>query len=224
MKFQFLPTIHNKLYIRDPYQTVLGKKIIVHSIILMYKIGFRGYTFKKLSAAIGTTEAGIYRYFKNKESLLMYIACWYWAWLEYQIIFETKNIKDPRSKLKKTIGLVSAIADAPSGREDINIPYLQQIVTEEGLIGCFSKINSQMNGNQFIQPYIDLCSTIENCILACHPVCRFPRFLATTLIETAHLQNFITSKVPLLSDFGQSKKQKNIAGYLEELVMGSLNP
>ncbi|MGZ5010791.1 MAG: TetR/AcrR family transcriptional regulator, partial [Methylobacter sp.] len=65
--------MNDKLFLRDPEQSELGKKIILHSIQLIHKNGFEAFTFKKLAEAIGTTEAGIYRYFENKHRLLIYI-------------------------------------------------------------------------------------------------------------------------------------------------------
>ena len=94
--------MNEKLFLRDPEQTELGKKIIRHSIQLIYKNGFELFTFKKLAEDIGTTEAGIYRYFENKHRLLIYITAWYWGWLQYRVVFNTNNIKDPAVNLFST--------------------------------------------------------------------------------------------------------------------------
>ena len=95
MKLQLQIKMNEALFLRNPEETELGKKIIKHSIQLIYKNGFEAFTFKKLAEDIGTTEAGIYRYFENKHQLLVYITAWYWSWLEFQISFHTNNIKDP---------------------------------------------------------------------------------------------------------------------------------
>ena len=78
MEVQLQIKMNEKLFLRDPEQTELGKKIIRHSIQLIYKHGFELFTFKKLAEDIGTTEAGIYRYFENKHRLLIYITAWYY--------------------------------------------------------------------------------------------------------------------------------------------------
>ena len=39
-----------KLYIRDPQETKLGRNIIHHSILLIDKIGFERFNFKKLAS------------------------------------------------------------------------------------------------------------------------------------------------------------------------------
>ena len=106
MEVQLQIKMNEKLFLRDPEQTDLGKKIVRHSIQLIYKHGFELFTFKKLAEDIVTTEAGIYRYFENKHRVLIYITAWYWGWLQYRVVFNTNNIKDPVVKLKKVIQLL----------------------------------------------------------------------------------------------------------------------
>ena len=103
MRLEVQIKMNSSLYLRDPEQSELGKNIIKFSIELIQKNGFESFTFKKLAEAIGTTEAGVYRYFENKHKLLVYIISWYWGWLEFQINYQTNNIKDPKAKLKKVI-------------------------------------------------------------------------------------------------------------------------
>ncbi len=55
------------LYIKDPQHSDLGKRIIKHSILLIDKIGFEQFNFKKLAEEMKSTEASIYRYFENKH-------------------------------------------------------------------------------------------------------------------------------------------------------------
>ena len=59
MELQLQIKMNEKLFLRNPEQSELGKKIILHSIQLIYKNGFESFTFKKLAENIGTTEAGI---------------------------------------------------------------------------------------------------------------------------------------------------------------------
>ncbi len=56
MEVQLQIKMNEKLFLRDPEQTELGKKIIRHSIQLVYKNGFELFTFKKLAEDIGTTK------------------------------------------------------------------------------------------------------------------------------------------------------------------------
>ena len=70
-------TLNEGLYLREPQDSLLGRKIIEQSILLIDEIGFESFTFKKLAAAIQSTEASIYRYFVNKHFLLLYLVSWY---------------------------------------------------------------------------------------------------------------------------------------------------
>ena len=82
-------TLNENLYIRDPQESELGKKIIQFSIVLIEDIGFEAFTFKKLAQKINSTEASVYRYFENKHILLIYLVSWYWEWLSYLIEIKT---------------------------------------------------------------------------------------------------------------------------------------
>ena len=61
--------INEKLYVKDPETSALGKKIIQESIVLIDNIGFDNFTFKKLGEKIGSNESSIYRYFENTHKL-----------------------------------------------------------------------------------------------------------------------------------------------------------
>ena len=107
MKLQVQIKMNAALFLRNPDNSELGKNILKHSVQMIYQTGYEAFTFKKLAEDIGTTEAGIYRYFENKHKLLVYLLAWYWVWLEFQISFHTNNIKDPKVKLKMVIKLLS---------------------------------------------------------------------------------------------------------------------
>ena len=75
-----------------------------HGIDLIDEIGFEAFTFKKLGAKIGSNESSIYRYFESKHKFLLYLSSWYWAWIEYQLVFETHNVSViKKEKLTKAI-------------------------------------------------------------------------------------------------------------------------
>jgi AcrR family transcriptional regulator len=132
MELQLQIKMNEALYLRNPEQSELGKKIIKHSIVMIHKNGFEALTFKKLAEEIGTTEAGIYRYFENKHLLLTYILSWYWSWVEYQILFQTNNIKNPAIKLKKVIKILASAVKDDETTSYVNECLLHQIVISEG--------------------------------------------------------------------------------------------
>jgi AcrR family transcriptional regulator len=214
--------LNPSLYLRDPEGTDLGKNIIKHSIQLIHDTGFEAFTFKKLAESIGTTEAGVYRYFENKHKLLVYIISWYWRWLDFQIGYQTKNLTNPVSKLKKVITILATTVedDLMTGHVDESI--LHQILISEGSKAFLTKQVNQDNKQEYFKPYKDLCNTIGEIILECNPKYKFPHSLASTIIEMAHLQNFFMNHLPSLTDFSKSKDEKEIIKYLEDLVFNTI--
>ena len=95
--------INEKIYVKDPESSNLGKRIVEQSILMINEMGFESFTFKKLGTKIGSNESSIYRYFENKHKLLLYLTSWYWGWIEYQLVFSTNSIADPQLKLEKAI-------------------------------------------------------------------------------------------------------------------------
>lgn len=206
MSLQLQIKMNEKLFIKDPQQTVLGKKIVLHSVQLIHDEGFEAFTFKKLAQSIGTTEAGIYRYFENKHRILIYITAWYWSWLEYQVTFHLNNISDPVVRLKKTITLLATPIDDSITTTYVNERILHQIIITEGSKAYLTKKVSEDNKDHLFKPYKDLCAKIGDIILECKPNYSYPKSLSSTIIEMAHLQNFFMNHLPSLTDFGEEKK------------------
>ncbi len=222
MKLALQFNMNPSLYLRDPEGTDLGKNIIQHSIQLIHDTGFEAFTFKKLAESIGTTEAGVYRYFENKHKLLVYIISWYWRWLDFQIGYQTKNLTNPIFKLKKVITILATTVedDLMTGHVDESI--LHQILISEGSKAFLTKQVNQDNKQEYFKPYKDLCITIGEIILECNPKYKYPHSLASTIIEMAHLQNFFMNHLPSLTDFSKSKDEKEIIKYLEDLVFNTI--
>lgn len=214
--------MNEKLFLRNPEETELGRKIIQHSIILIHKIGFEGFIFKKLAKEISTTEAGIYRYFENKHRLLIYIVDWYWSWQEYRLIFQTNNIKNPETRLKKAIRLISTPIVDDVATSHINENLLYEIVMSEGAKSFLTKHVAEDNKAKLFKPYKDLCVRIAGIILECNPKYKYPHSLSSTIIEIAHSQNFYAKHLPSLTDFGNPKGESKIASFLEEMVFSSI--
>lgn len=222
MEIQLQIKMNEKLFVRDPEQTELGRKIIQHSIRMIHKYGFEAFTFKKLAEDIGTTEAGIYRYFENKHRLLIYITAWYWSWLQYRVIFETNNIKDAVEKLKRVIQLLATTVEDDHKTMHINENLLHQIIISEGTKAYLTKHVSEDNKDQLFKPYKDLCAVIAGFILECNPDYPYPRSMASTIFEMAHFQNFFMNNLPSLTDFGKSKDESKIVSFLEHMVFSSI--
>ena len=222
MKLQLQVKMNEALFLRNPESSELGKNILKHSVQLICKTGFEAFTFKKLAEDIGTTEAGIYRYFENKHKLLIYLTSWYWAWLEFQISFHTNNIKNPTVKLKKVIKLLATAVEDDEQTSYVNESLLHQIIIAEGSKAYLTKQVGEDNKQHFFKPYKDLCAVIGNIISECNPKYKYPKSLASTIIEMAHFQNFFMKHLPSLTDFAKTKEESEIISFLNDLVFSSL--
>jgi hypothetical protein len=223
MKLEVQIKMNDALYLRDPEQSELGKNIIKYSIQLIQKNGFEKFTFKKLAEATGTTEASIYRYFENKHKLLVYIISWYWAWLEFQIIYQTKNVHDSNAKLKQVITLLANTVQDDIMNSHVDESLLNKIIVSEGSKSYLTKHVIEDNKQQYFKPYKDLCNTVGDIILECNIQYKYPHSLASTIIEVAHLQNYFMHNLPALTDFDQTKKEDQIIDFLNNLVFSSIH-
>ncbi len=214
--------MNNNLFLRDPEETELGREIIKNSIILIHKTGFESFTFKKLAEKIGTTEAGIYRYFVNKHRLLIYIVSWYWSWLEFKVMVHTNNIESPEVKLKKIIEILATDVKDEIETKHIDERLLHQIVRMEGSKAYLTRNVTDDNKQQLFKPYTDLCETVAAAILEYNPKYNYPRSLASSIIEMAHYQNFFMRNLPTLTDFGNAKDDRKVIMFLEDLVFASI--
>lgn len=218
MEIELQIKMNEKLFLKNPEQSELGRKIIMHSILLIHRNGFEAFTFKKLAEEIGTTEAGVYRYFENKHRLLIYIVAWYWTWLQYQVIYQTNNITDPVVKLRMIIRLLATAVEDDLSTSYVDESLLHQIVITEGSKTYLTKRVSEDNKDKLFKPYKDLCAHIAEIILEFNPNYRYPKSLASTIIEMAHLQNFFKDYLPSLTDFGENKDESNTVSFLEDML------
>lgn len=223
MEINLTIRLNEKLYLRNPEESELGRKILQNSIILIEQIGFESFTFKKLALEIGTTEAGIYRYFENKHRLLLYLADWYWSWQEYRLMLETKNMTDAETKIRTAIRLLATRVEDDLSTGHINEKLLHDIVMAEGAKSWLTKHVEADNKDKLFQPFKDLCARIAGFVKAYKPSYAYPFSLSSTLIEMAHSQYFYMQHLPSLTDFGKAKSGDEIIRFLEQLVFGALD-
>jgi len=154
--------------------------------------------------------------------LLIYITAWYWSRLQYSVTFTTNNIKDPVVKLKKAVHLLATTVVDDYRTMHINENMLHQIIIMEGSKAYLTRHVSEDNKDQLFKPYKDLCSVIADIILEYNPKYKYPRSLASTIIEMAHFQNFFMNYLPSLTDFGKSKDELKVVSFLEDLMFSSI--
>jgi AcrR family transcriptional regulator len=213
---------NSKLCLRDPEETDLGRSIISNSIILIDKLGFEEFTFKKLAAHIGSTEASIYRYFENKHKLLVYLVSWYWAWLEYRIDYNTNNVGSACDRLKIIIQIISESSQDDPGSPHINENILHRIVISEASKVYLTKHVDLENKEGLFANYSSLCKKISDVITEVKPSYPHPRALASNLIETALEQSFFSEHLPSLTDIRFSKNSKGIREFVQHIVFSAL--
>ncbi len=223
MEIKLTIRLNEKLYLRNPEESELGRKILQYSITLIEQIGFESFTFKKLAQEIGTTEAGIYRYFENKHRLLLYLVDWYWSWQEYRLMMETKNVVDAKTKIKTAILLLAMRVEDDLSTGHINEKLLHDIVMAEGAKSWLTKHVEADNKDQLFKPFKDLCARIAESIKTYNPDYAYPFSLSSTMIEMAHSQYFYMQHLPSLTDFGNAKSGDEIIRFLEQMVFGVLD-
>ena len=224
MDFQLSFKVNEHIYLRDPESSELGKQIVKNAIDLIYELGFEHFTFKKLATKMSTTEASIYRYFENKHRLLLYILNWYWSYMEFLVDFTIQNIQDPKEKLIKIINLFTQSLPESVGQLDYNKSYLNQIVLSESSKVYLIKEVKEINSFQVFKPYKDLCNKISEVMLSLNPTYTYSRSLSSTLIETAHSQQYFSKNLPRLTDISTDKDEKFVFNYLNQLVFSALKP
>lgn len=190
--------MNENIFLRDPEGSEVGKEIVKKGIDLIFELGFEKFTFKKLALEINSTEATMYRYFENKHRLLLYIINWYWKYIEFLILFQLQNITNPKEKLTIILDILSH--ELPEGGSEHNMKYLNKIVIAESSKVYLTKEVAEINKNQVFKPYKDLCADIAKIISEAQPKYQFPHSLSTTLIETAHQQQYFSIYLPRLTD------------------------
>lgn len=212
--------VNEKLFIKDPDSSQLGKKIVEQSIDLIDEIGFEEFTFKKLGARIGSPESTIYRYFENKHMLLVYLTSWYWTWLEYRLVFSTNNISSPEERLKRAIAIVTEPVKQDSNYSHINEVKLNRIIISESLKAYFTKEVDEANKEGFYMVYKNIVQRISEMVLDISPNFKHSHTLISTVVEGAHQQKYFSEHLPSLTDVGNNDDK--IVSFFTNLVFSML--
>ena len=211
--------VPDKIYLKDPETSDLGKRIIEHSILLIHEIGFDNFTFKKLGLKIGSNESSIYRYFESKHKLLLYLSSWYWAWLEYQLVIETFGISKAKTKLEKAIEIVTKTSTIDSDYSHINEVILYKIIVNESSKSFLTKEVDAENKEGYFEIYKRLITRIKEMILAIKPDYLFALSLASSILEGGLHQNFLNEHLPSITN---CKDGKTTTEFFIHLVQNTL--
>lgn len=212
--------INEKIYVKDPETSPLGKKIIEQSILLIDEVGFDNFTFKKLGEKIGSNESSIYRYFENKHKLLVYLSSWYWSWMEYKLVFATTNILDPKEKLKKAITIVTEKVLNDGESEHINESILNKIIIAEFTKTFHTKEVDQENKEGFFLIYKRVINQIVEIVKEINPEYPYAKSLISTIVEGSLHQHFLTEHLKTITDCNDSVSTTQFYLNLAEKVLG----
>lgn len=192
--------INEKIFLKNPESSDLGRKIISGSIDLIDEIGFEDFTFAKLARHIQSTEASVYRYFESKHKLLQYLIAWCWSWMEYRLVFSLVNIHSAEERLKRAIILLTEQIEEDGSFVHINEIKLNRIVIAESSKVYLTKNVDKENRDGVFIAYKDLVERVSLIIKEIHPDYKYPHMLISTVIEGAHHQRYFAEHLPRLTD------------------------
>ncbi|MFZ1704827.1 MAG: TetR/AcrR family transcriptional regulator [Saprospiraceae bacterium] len=196
--FTFKPHIVKDIYIKDPLTSEIGKDIIRKSNDMIALLGFESFTFKKLAIEIQSTEATIYRYFENKQKILLYLTSYYWSQIEFKLMIKNTNINDDIIRLRNAVETVCYPGDSLD--EWINQKNLFFNIINESSKSYMTKSVDNLNHNGVYYNYKKMVGIISDIILDIRPDYLYSHMLVTTIIEGIHHQIFFAEHLPSLTD------------------------
>ncbi|MCE2963502.1 MAG: TetR/AcrR family transcriptional regulator [Chitinophagales bacterium] len=215
--------INPHLFKKNPEESAIGREIVSNSIDLINNLGIENFTFKKLATKIQHTEATIYRYFENKQMLLLYIVSWYWHYLDFLIDYKIQNLAEPKQKIQEIISILSQNLSETKLTSYYNMAAIFEIVIREGNKVYLHTEVKEINKIQLYKPYKDLCEKISLLFQTYNSSYKFSHSLASTLVETSHLHIFFTENLPRLTDVNEENKNSYTHHFLSDLIFKSLN-
>ncbi|MDX1651515.1 MAG: TetR/AcrR family transcriptional regulator [Brumimicrobium sp.] len=212
--------INDYIYIKDPESSELGKRIIEGSVNLIDEIGFEAFTFKKLANYIGSTEASIYRYFENKNKILLYLTAWYWGWIESKLILSVVNVDDNELKLKKVIYILTEEIREDSNFSHIDEVKLHRVIYSESAKAYLNKFVDDENKHGVYACYKRIISFTSDIILAINKEYPNPKMLVSTIIVGAQHQRFYSEHLPGLTN--EIKAKNHMQKFYFDLAINSI--
>jgi AcrR family transcriptional regulator len=213
--------VNDKIFLKDPNSSDLGKNIISQSIQLIDQIGLENFTFRKLAKALNTAESSIYRYFESKHKLLIYIISWYWGWMEYQLVFSINNIAALEERLRMAIAVISKDIGIEESYGHIDLNVLNRIVISESAKAYLTKEVDDANKEGFYVGYKRLVARISDIILEIRPDFKYAHTLTSTIVEGVHHQKYFADHLPSLTDFKGDVKE--LATFYSDMALACIN-
>ena len=217
---QFKIEVNSLIYLKDPTSSELGKKMLSSALLMIDEMGMESFTFKKLAKLLNTTESSIYRYFESKHKLLLYFYNWYWAWMEYNIIFETNNISTPSEKLRIAVGILCHPTEEDSNF-DLPLNILNKIVISESSKAYFSKEVDEENKAGFFLSFKRVARLLAGFISEIDADYLYAHTLVATCMEGILHQQYFAKHLPSLSDCNEDREKLSTIFF--EMMMNNMN-
>jgi AcrR family transcriptional regulator len=196
-------TINEKLYVKDPETSELGRNILKNSILLIDEIGFEAFTFKKLGEKIQSNESSIYRYFENKHKLLVYLSSWYWSWIEYNLVFATHNITNPEEKLIISLKILTQNIVDDKNTPHIDEPILNRIIISDFSKTLLTKDVDEENKEGFFLVYKRLIYRLTETISLVNPNYPYAKSLASSIVQGALHQHYLKDHFKTITNLSE---------------------
>ncbi|HMQ06578.1 MAG TPA: helix-turn-helix domain-containing protein [Saprospiraceae bacterium] len=208
--------VNHSIYLKDPLETDLGRRILSQAVVLFDEAGLNAFNFKELAARISSTEASIYRYFENKHMLLLYLTCWYWEYLFYLLEMNLRNISDPEEKLNIAVKtVVSGLLDT-NENHFLDHEKLQHLMVDLSINAYHSKNIEEENRAGIYDNYMALSAYLSGIIKEVNPEFKYPRSLATTILEMATNHLYFAKHFPEMTELGHAA---NKFRQLEQMII-----
>jgi AcrR family transcriptional regulator len=213
--------VDNRLYLRDPQETELGRRLLSVAVEMMNEMGLETFTFSKLARACNSTEASVYRYFHNKHELLGYLVAWYWAWLDYKISYRTHNISESTQRLELILQVLAGNTDTGAMTPWMNEKLLQRLVVSESgklqLAGEHTAARAYSHQEVFTRRIADF-------ITSANPLYLYPKAMASLLIQQAHQQRWYAEHFPQLTEvrLGDETNSQPLIGLLNHILQNCI--
>jgi len=211
-----------KFHLNDPTTTEIGLAVVGHGILMIDELGYESFTFRKLAERIGTTEASVYRYFKSKHRLLLYLIALYWTWMEYRLMLATLNVDDPQERLRLALHELTRPIEQDDLFPHIDETILYRVVVAESPKVYLQRDVTDENRDGLFLSYKRLCRVVADLIGEVSPTYAYPVALVSTVVESSHLQRYFAEHLPRLTDVDPSRTDWSTTQFLTEMVFKTI--
>jgi AcrR family transcriptional regulator len=213
-------SINDKLYVKDPESSELGRGILRDSIDLIDGVGFDNFTFKRLATRLNTTESSVYRYFENKHKLLLYLSSWYWSWLDMHLVLRTTNIASAEERLRLMIEVMCNPDWSDYPQESMDLNRLRQIVIAESAKAYLIHEVDHANREGLFAGYKQLCKRLSDVIKEIAEDFPYPRTLSSTIVEGILHQSYFAVHFPSITDIDSAGG--GLSGYYYHMAISAI--